>query len=248
MQLYTYINICIMKRKLLIISGIFQCIISLNAQVLKNVNADQFHSLSENSKGIILDVRTPAEYSRGHIKNSTLISTNDPKFLEKVGLLQKDKDIYVYCLTGSRSRAVANYLSQKGFKHVYNLSRGILEWQGSGYPIVKDENPIASVGQSYNNDEFNKLLKTNQVVLVDFHAVWCAPCKKMSPTIDRIMKEYAEKVKVEKIDVEANKQLQTNYGIQSVPGLIIFKNGTEVWRHAGIMEYDNLTKILNQYL
>lgn len=219
-----------------------------NAQEIKNVDSKEFSEIIKSGDGIILDVRTPQEYSQGHIENSTLISTNDREFVEKVSLLQKGKPIYVYCLTGSRSRAVANYLSKNGFNKVYNLSRGVMEWQQYGYALTKSANPIASDSKTYDQAEFNKLLNSKNVVLIDFHAPWCAPCKQMSPIIEKLQKEYTGKATIEKVDIVTNKTIKDNYNIASIPGLIIFKNGKEVWKHTGLISYVDLSKVINKYL
>ncbi len=218
------------------------------AQVPMNVDSKMFFDLIKSEEGIILDVRTPNEYSRGHIEGSTLISTSDQKFIEKVSLLQKGKPVYVYCLTGSRSRAVANYLSQKGYKKVYNLARGILEWQQYGYSVKQSNAVIASSNKTYSNSEFAQLLSSESVVLIDFHAPWCAPCKKMMPTIDKLQKDYSGKALVKKIDIEANNSLKNTYKIQSIPEIVLFKNGKEVWRKTGISSYDDLSLEINKYL
>jgi thioredoxin 1 len=217
-------------------------------QNVKNVDSKAFAELIASNEGIILDVRTLQEYKQGHIENSTLISTNDPKFVEKVKLLQKDKPLYIYCLTGSRSRAVANYLSKNGYSKVYNLTHGILEWQRYGNKITQSASPIANTGKTYSELEFNKLLQSKDVVLVDFHAPWCAPCKKMAPIIEELRKDYSGKAAIEKIDVQANKTLQNVYKVESIPGLILFKNGKEVWKYTGVISYVDLSKKINQYL
>lgn len=218
------------------------------SQAAKHIGSKEFAELSSSGNGIILDVRTSQEYSQGHIENSTLISVNDPKFVEKVSLLQRDKPIYVYCLTGSRSYAVANFLSRNGYTRVYNLTRGILEWQRYGYKITRSKNPVATNHKTYSQQEFQKILTSNSVVLVDFHATWCAPCKKMSPVIDRIRSDYYQKAAVEKIEITANKELQKSQNIANIPGFVIYKNGKEVWRHSGIISYEELSNTLEQYL
>ncbi|MDA3893214.1 MAG: thioredoxin [Salinivirgaceae bacterium] len=216
-------------------------------QQYQNVDAKTFSTLIKNNEGIVLDVRTSQEYSRGHIEGSTLISTSDQKFVDKVKLLQKDKPLYIYCLTGSRSRSVANYLSKNGYSIIYNLQRGIIEWNQLGYPIVQSDVIAASSNKAYSNTEFQQLI-SGKLVLVDFHAPWCAPCKKLSPTIEKVKADYTGKANVEKVDIEVNKSLQTAYNVQSIPGLILFKSGKEVWRHIGVLTYEELSKILNQYL
>jgi thioredoxin len=219
-----------------------------NAQELKHVDSKEFLNLTKSGNGIILDVRTPQEYSQGHIENSTLISSNDKEFVQKVSLLQKGKPIYVYCLSGSRSRSVANYLSKNGFTNVYNLQRGIMEWQQYGYTLTKSDNPIAITNKTYDQTEFNKILSSKNVVLIDFHAPWCAPCKQMSPIIEQLQKEYTGKATIEKVDITANKTIKKNYNIASIPGLILFKNGKQVWKHTGLISHADLSKVINQYL
>ena len=217
-------------------------------QEYQNVNSEAFSKLIKSGEGILLDVRTPQEFSRGHIKNATLISTTDPQFVSKIQLLQKEKPIYVYCLTGSRSQAVARYLSSNGYTKVYNLGHGIMEWQRFGYPVIQSDNPVASESKTYSLNEFSQIIKKQRFVLVDFYTPWCAPCKKMSPDIDRIKNDYEGKALIEKVDIEVNKTLQDTYNVQAIPGLVLFKDGTEVWRFTGYMDYIGISEILNKYM
>ena len=75
--------------------------IDLNAQALQHVDAVKFKELIAKEDATLLDVRTPEEYSRGHIAGSTNIDISDPAFVSKINLLQKDKTILIYCLSGS---------------------------------------------------------------------------------------------------------------------------------------------------
>ncbi len=243
--MYRYID---MTKILFLLAFSVFLILNANAQTVQHINATSFSKLIKTQQGLILDVRTEQEYSRGHIDGSTLISTSDPKFAEKASLLQKDKPIYVYCLTGSRSYAVVNYLSQIGFSKLYNLQKGILEWHQLGYKIVQSCVVAVSESRTYNTSEFNTLIKSSNIVLVNFSASWCAPCKKLAPTIESIKSNFGSKIKVEKVDVESNKDLQTSCNVQSIPGLILYKNGKEYWRHTGLISYDELSKKINVHL
>lgn len=214
---------------------------------MQNVDAVQFNQLTK-GEGVILDVRTPGEYQRGHIENSTLISIADRQFVNKINLLQKDKPVYIYCLTGSRSRTAGNYMAQMGFKKVYNLQRGILDWHRNQFPIVISEKVTASAAKTYSTSSFNELIQSENLVLIDFHAPWCAPCKKMSPIIDQLKNEYKGKVKVEKIDVESNRTIAEANQIESIPGFVLFKNGQRVWTHKGMITHADLSKLLNNNL
>jgi len=232
----------------LVFSLIIAITFSTKAQAPKNIDSKQFAELSATNEGVILDVRTPGEYSRGHIEGSTLIDVSNRNFVDKVSLLQKDKPIYIYCLTGSRSQAVANFLSQNGYSKIYNLTYGIIEWQRYGFPIVQSSVPVASANKTFHTAEFNQLIGSKEVVLISFHAPWCAPCKKLSPIIDRLRNDYNGKAVIEKIDIEANSALKNTYSIQSIPGLVLFKNGKEIWRHTGLISFEQLNQQINNQL
>lgn len=223
-------------------------LIPSTAQNVQQVDSKTFAALIKKGDGVVLDVRTQGEYDRGHIKNSTLISTTDPKFVEKVSLLRKNKPLYVYCLTGSRSNAVVNYLSKQGYTKLYNLTRGTIEWQRFGYSLEKSSNAVASKSKVYSIGELGTVLKQNNLVLVDFHARWCAPCKNMLPIVEQVGKDFSSKLKVLKVDIEANRTVKDNYGIQAIPGFILFKDGKEVWRHTGMITKEELKVIIKKHI
>lgn len=213
-----------------------------------NVDAQKFNELIHAGNGVVLDVRTPQEYARGHIDGSTLINISDREFQSKIQLLQKDKPIYIYCLTGSRSRVAANYMAQTGFSKIYNLQAGILDWQRCGFTTVKSELTAANSAKQYSVADFQNLLTSENLVLIDFNAPWCAPCKQMAPIIDKLAINLKGKVKVEKIDVESNRQLAMANQVNSIPGFILFKNGKQVWTHKGIISYDELSGVIAKNL
>ena len=219
-----------------------------NEQKQTDVNAIKFNELIKNGNGVIVDVRTPHEFSRGHIANATLIDISNKQFANKINLLQKDKPVYIYCLTGSRSRNAASFMMKNGFMEVYNLQNGIIDWQRNGFPTELSESPVASNSKSFSVSTFNELIKSNKLILIDFHAPWCAPCKTMNPIIDKLANDYKGKLAVEKIDIETNREIAEANQIQSIPGFILFKNGRNVWTHKGIISYEELSKIIKQQL
>lgn len=94
-----------------------------------------------------------------------------------------------------------------------------------------------------NGSEFNDLIANNELVFVDFFAQWCGPCKMLAPSIDKLADEHPE-VKVLKIDVDQENGLAMQYGVQSIPTLIVFKNGQPVNRQMGFMPYEALEQML----
>ncbi len=80
---------------------------------------------------IILDVRTPEEYSKGHIPNAKLLDIRNPQeFIDKLDDLEVSKKYYVYCRSGARSAQACQLLKQRGISYCYNLIGGIIEWKG----------------------------------------------------------------------------------------------------------------------
>jgi thioredoxin 1 len=93
-----------------------------------------------------------------------------------------------------------------------------------------------------------EVLKSEIPVLVDFWAEWCAPCRMIGPIVEELGKDYEDKLKVAKVDVQNNNNIATKYGIMAIPALLIFKNGEVVDQIIGavpkkIVE-DRLTKVL----
>ena len=212
------------------------------------MNAAKFNELLQSGNGITLDVRTAQEYSRGHIVNSTLIDLSDKELIKKISLLQKDKPIYLYCLSGSRSRILADYMVKNGFGKVYNLQQGLIDWQRNRFPLQQSAAVTASKSKAFTAADFKTMLSSNQLVFIDFYAVWCAPCRTMSPVVDQLSDKYKQKVKIEKIDVEANRELAQSLDVQSIPGFMLFKNGQKIWTGTGVMSYDELAKLLEKHL
>jgi len=160
--------------------------------VIENVDATAFKVLVDAGKGIILDVRTPEEVSEGYINNASTINLYDDDFNAKINLIQKDRQIYVYCASGGRSAEAAELLKKNGFSKVFNLNGGMSEWKNNGFAVVKPDNAKDEKIQQITLADFETLLATNKPVLVDFHTVWCSPCRKMAPVIDGIEKNYKD--------------------------------------------------------
>lgn len=85
---------------------------------------------------------------------------------------------------------------------------------------------------SFTSQDFDQNIKSG-IVLVDFWATWCGPCRAAAPVIEEIAVEYAGKIIVGKVDVDAEGQLSQKYGVMSIPTIVLFKDGVEVGRQVG---------------
>nr|WP_178841925.1 thioredoxin [uncultured Treponema sp.] len=90
-----------------------------------------------------------------------------------------------------------------------------------------------------------EVLKSELPVLVDFWASWCGPCKMLAPTVAQIAEEYSGKVKVGKVNVDEQDELSREYGIVSIPTVILFKNGQPVKTSVGLVPKETLTAMFN---
>jgi thioredoxin 1 len=94
--------------------------------------------------------------------------------------------------------------------------------------------------------KFTDLIKGETPVLVDFYATWCGPCKMMSPILEDVSSQIKGKAKVLKIDIDKNPQAAAYYNVRSVPTLILFKKGKQLWRQSGVVQSKQLVQIINQ--
>ena len=98
-----------------------------------------------------------------------------------------------------------------------------------------------------NMENFNELIQSSKPVLVDFYAVWCGPCQIMKARLLDVAERMGEDVKVVQIDIDKEKELAERFRIQSVPTLIIFKNGKQLWRQSGAISTVALIQLLKDY-
>lgn len=93
-------------------------------------------------------------------------------------------------------------------------------------------------------ENFNDIINGNQLTLVDFFATWCGPCKQMHPVLEQLKASEGENLRIIKLDVDKNEALVGAYRIQSVPTLLLFRNGELLWRQSGAMSLADLKALL----
>ena len=95
-------------------------------------------------------------------------------------------------------------------------------------------------------DKFGAVIQSEKPVLVDFFATWCGPCKMMTPILHEVKTAMGDKVTILKIDVDKNPEVASQFQVQGVPTLIVFKKGAVQWRQSGVVQAKELQQILNR--
>lgn len=195
----------------------------------------------------LVDVRTLEEYSEGHLAGALNYDWNDASFTENAKSLDKSLPVLVYCRSGNRSAEAAKYLRENGYT-VYELDGGISAWESAGMPIEKmdeAEVPETPVDGEVTLDMYKQTLAENDVVLVDFTATWCGPCKMLAPSLHELETELSDKFVLLTVDVDRDYPVAEYMNIMAMPTLVLYKKGEIQWRNEGVVAKDMIAGKIN---
>lgn len=222
-----------------LLTAILFCL-SCSAQQKTNLDANEFEKAVQQKNIQVLDVRTATEYQAGHIENALQANWNNKtEFNTRIRFVDKDKPVYVYCLAGGRSAAAATWLRNNGYKEVYELTGGMNAWRAGEKPVEG-----VAAAKQMTMTEFLALIPADSVCLVDIGAKWCPPCIKLAPVLAELEKEMAGKMKLIKIDAGTQTDIMKELGVVGLPGLLVYKNGRQTWKHEGFATKEELLQQL----
>lgn len=95
---------------------------------------------------------------------------------------------------------------------------------------------------------FQNLIKSDIPILIDFSAEWCGPCKALAPILKQVAKATEGRARIIKIDVDKNPEIAQELSIRGVPTMIVYKNGKQLWRESGVIQANQLVKILEGFM
>jgi thioredoxin 1 len=191
----------------------------------------------------LVDVRTGAEFGKGHIRNALNLDVNGDEFKSQVSALDKSTPVLIYCMSGGRSAKAASWLRSEGFTKVYELKGGMLQWKAQNQPYESMAPAIPGI----TVNAYEKEIRSQKLVLVDFYAKWCAPCVKMAPEMNALLDQYPGKFRLVKINVDENETVVKKLRIDALPVLILYKDGVVVWSTKGLIDKKELENVLLRY-
>lgn len=97
-------------------------------------------------------------------------------------------------------------------------------------------------------ETFNDVIAGKKLVLVDFFATWCQPCKRMHPILEEVKGGLGDRIRIIKIDVDKQNEIAAQFNIQSVPTLALFRNGELLWRVSGVVPKSELLATIDPFL
>lgn len=156
------------------------------------------------------------------------------EFDRRTQFLNKNRPIYIYCLSGGRSGAAAKKLRTEGYT-VYELNGGIIKWKSGKFPLTGTQSDKT---QQSLESFFAKTGKGT--VLVDFGASWCPPCRAMEPVIEKVRNKKGSTLVFVQVDGGKDQEIMNKFQVSQLPVFIIFKEGKQVWRKDGIASEEEL--------
>jgi thioredoxin 1 len=207
------------------------------------LGVDAFNQIASNSNAQIIDLRPKADFDSGHIVNAASFVPNSPELDSYIDLLYKDVPVCVVGGSQTDNTNLIEKLKSKGFKSINELEGGMATWTEAKLPIQK-----TLPKKIYPNDtiSFDDAIKGDKLVMVDFNATWCKPCKMMQPSIDRVHDERSDEVIVYSIDVDQFPQYNEKYQIKSIPLVMLFKNGKTLHRSEGLLEESKINELIDK--
>lgn len=214
----------------------------------ETLNPKEFKAKLALSELQLVDIRTPAEYDLGYIEGADNIDFYNTEFVANISKLDKEKPLAIYCKSGGRTKDAMKQLAKVGFKNIYALAGGLLAWEKTGYTLVTPK-PIEQVKTTVTKAEYDKLVASEKIVIIDFSAVWCGPCKMLKPVLDKISTEYAAKgVKIITIDVDDSKALSNELRVNEIPLLLFYKDGKLAEQMIGFNPENIIKETIEKYL
>lgn len=217
------------------------CNLNNNQHVLEPAD---FKAKVSEANAQILDIRNETDFKKGHIANAVNISAKSGDFDAQTKQLYPDVPTYIYGYSETEALTAAQTLTALEFKNLFVLKGGINAWSGAGFAL-EAEKPR----KIYESDTipFEKARMGSKLVMVDFNATWCKPCKLLEPFVHRLHDNRDADVIVYSIDTDQRRDLAMEYQANSIPLLVFIKNNKVLYRSEGFISETELISLVDKY-
>ncbi len=208
------------------------------------IDAKDLSTKAQEANVQILDIRTADEFKANHIEKSINIDIQSPKFDSLISIFYSSLPVYIVANDDQAADKGVTRMNILGFRDAKALKGGVQAWKEAGFELVAEKPKVV-----YESDTipFLKARMGSKLVMVDFNATWCKPCKMLEPTVEKIHDERAADVIVYSIDTDENPELAQEYNANQIPLLVFIKNGKEVYRTLGVQPEENLLAIIDKF-
>ena len=190
--------------------------------------------INQQSTAQVVDVRTAGEFAGGHVKGAVNIDFRSASFAESIDKLDKTRPVFVYCLSCGRSASATKKLARMGYTEIYDMKGGMVAWKRAGLPTETIGNYSKPAGTS--KVSYDKMIKADVPVLVNFYAPWCGPCRKMKPMLAELEIEAKGKYNFIQLNADENDALMKALDVTEIPAFFVYKDGEVTWQHIGLVE------------
>ena len=137
----------------------------------------------------------------------------------------------------------------KAIRLLMLIATGVMLMMGINSCDNKKQTDDKSSAQSKESSVKSKVGSTQKLVLIDFYATWCGPCKAMTPVMEQMEQKYGDRIEFQKVDVDQNEELARKYNVMSIPNIVILSPDEEVLENiVGYHDADEMEEILNKVL
>lgn len=225
-------------KKVLISAALALFLFSCQEKKSASIDANTFvESVKDNKDVQIVDARTPQEFEKAHMNNAINIDVNQADWKNNLSKLDKNKPVYVYCLSGGRSADMMKALAEEGFNEVYNLDGGLAKLEEKHvtalFDMTKFQKRSTSDAPGLTHEQLKAYVAEHKNVVVDFFADWCGPCKLMDPHLKELAEKNKDKFTLLKVNFDQSRELAQEFKIRGIPHLMIYKDGELVDRIEG---------------
>lgn len=195
----------------------------------EKVSPDAFEKGMHKPGVQLLDVRTAEEFRTGYLPDALQADfTDKEEFFSRIRHVDKHKPVYIYCLSGGRSAAAAQWMRSNGYKNVVEMEGGIIAWKKAGKTLTgSDKAPQMTIS------EYASAVSVKGWVLVDVGAAWCPPCRKMEPVVQQLVSD--KQLKRVNVDGGRDADVMKTINAGTLPTFLLYKDGKEVWRKEGLV-------------